>query len=56
MRIPSFVVALVVLYHGDLFITADYQHSAFCVSRHLSPASHRFLGHVSTRQVGAFGG
>lgn len=54
--LPSFAIATVVFLMGAYFITADYPHIRFLATQHMSPGLRRFLGHVRTTAVAAFGG
>ena len=56
MGVPSFAVATVVFIMGAYFITADYPHIRYLATRHMSQGLRRFLRHVRTTAVAAFGG
>lgn len=56
MGVPSFAIATVVFIMGAYFITADYPHIRYLATRHMSEGMRRFLRHVRSTAVTAFGG
>ena len=56
MGLPSFAIATVAFLIGTYFITADYPHIRYLATRHMSPELRRFLRHVRSAAVEAFGG
>lgn len=55
-RVPSFAVAAVVFLMGSYYITADYPHIRFLLSRRFTGRTRHFLQEVRAAAVSAFGG
>ena len=56
MSVPSFAVALVVFIMGSYFITADYPHIRFLVTRRMSCEVRGFFRQMKSTAMAAFGG